>query len=81
MEKVLLQLDLHPTRIVEADKDLTKDAAVLTGRYGIAYADCFASALARKKSAVLVTRDPQFGMIEKKQKCTLSSWLYGQYES
>ncbi len=62
--KVLQQLDSYPIEIVVADKELTKDAAGLKGRHRIAYADCFAAALARKKKAILVTGDPEFRMFQ-----------------
>jgi ribonuclease VapC len=59
-EKVILQLDKFPIQIVEANKDLTYEAARLKGKYRIAYADCFAVALSVKLSASLVTGDPDF---------------------
>jgi len=71
---VLLQLSSYPIEIVGADKDLTKDAAILKGRYRIAYADCFAVALAGNKKAVLITGDPEFKMVEKKVEIL---WLPG----
>ena len=77
-EKVLLQLDSYPIEIVGADKDLTKDAAILKGRYRIAYADCFAAALAGKQKAVLITGDPEFGMLEKEVRIF---WLPGNRRS
>ena len=67
-EKVLLQLDSYPIEIVGADNELTKEAAVLKGTHRIAYADCFAAALARKKKAMLLTGDPEFEMLEKEAK-------------
>jgi ribonuclease VapC len=73
-EKVLLQLSSYPIEIVGGDKDLTKDAAILKGRYRIAYADCFAVALARNKKAVLITGDPEFKMVEKEVEIL---WLPG----
>ena len=59
-EKVILLLDKLPIQIVDANKDLTYEAAKLKGKYRIAYADCFAVALSAKLNASLVTGDPEF---------------------
>jgi predicted nucleic acid-binding protein len=40
------------------------NAAILKGRFPIAYADAFAAALARKYSCPLVTGDPEFRSVE-----------------
>ncbi len=63
-EQVLLQMRSYPIEIVNADIELTKEAATFKGRYRIAYADCFAAALARKKKAILITGDPEFRQLE-----------------
>ena len=59
-EKVILQLDKFPIRMVEVNKDLAYEAAKLKGKYRIAYADCYAVALSMKLNAFLVTGDPEF---------------------
>ena len=59
-EKVILQLDKFPIRIVEVDRTLAYEAAKLKGKYRIAYADCFAAALSSKLNASLVTGDSEF---------------------
>ena len=46
------------------DWELTREAARLKARYRIAYADCFAAALARQLGAELVTGDPEFRRLE-----------------
>ena len=51
---------LQGLEITEADKKLTLEAARLKARYPIAYADCFALALAKLKKAELITGDPEF---------------------
>jgi predicted nucleic acid-binding protein len=51
--------------IVDADWNLTLDAARFKARGGIAYADCFAAALSKRHSAPLVTGDPEFKRFEK----------------
>jgi ribonuclease VapC len=63
-ERVLLRLSSYPIEIVDADQDLTKQAAILKGRFRLAYADCFAAALAMKKKAVVITGDAEFKALE-----------------
>ena len=59
-ERVLTQFDKYPIKLIEADRRLTYEAAKLKARYKIAYADCFAAALASSLKALLVTGDPEF---------------------
>ncbi len=59
-EKVLTQFNKYPIQLVEADQGLTYEAAKLKARYKIAYADCFAAALALRLKASVVTGDPEF---------------------
>lgn len=54
-----------PIKLIEADLDLTREAARLKATKHIAYADCFAAALARQKKAELYTGDPEFRSLEK----------------
>ncbi len=49
-----------PITVVDADKDLTREAAKLKGAHSVAYADCFAAALGMRKRAKVVTGDPEF---------------------
>jgi ribonuclease VapC len=65
-EKVILQLDKFPIRIVEVNKNLAYEAAKLKGKYRIAYADCFAVALSVKLNASLVTGDPEFKKLQER---------------
>ncbi len=65
-EKVILQLDKYPVEIVEANRDLSYEAAKLKGKYRIAYADCFAVALSVKMNAILVTGDPEFKKLKER---------------
>lgn len=46
--------------MVDADWQLTRQAATYKARGGISYADCYAAALARLRQADLVTADPEF---------------------
>ncbi len=59
-DKVLSQFDKYPIEVVDVDRGLTRVAARLKGSVRIAYADCFAAALALKLNAPLVTGDPEF---------------------
>jgi predicted nucleic acid-binding protein len=54
-----------PITLVEANKELTHEAARIKAIKRIAYADCFAVALARLKKAELYTGDPEFKAVEK----------------
>ncbi|HEX9136718.1 MAG TPA: type II toxin-antitoxin system VapC family toxin [Nitrospirota bacterium] len=49
-----------PITVVDADADITIEAARLKGVHAVAYADCFAAALANRKKAKVVTGDPEF---------------------
>ena len=52
-----------PVRIEVPTADEIWDAAVLKGRYPIAYADAFAVALAQKYRCPLVTGDPELQVV------------------
>ena len=54
-----------PITLVEANKELTRGAARIKATKRMAYADCFAAALARLKKAELYTGDPEFRSVEK----------------
>ncbi len=54
-----------PITLIEADKSLTREAARIKTKRKMAYADCFAVALARLKKAELHTGDPEFKAAEK----------------
>jgi len=58
--EVLAGIDELPIDIVEVDRPLTLKAAHLKAVCPIAYADCFAAALAQTTNATLVTGDPEF---------------------
>ena len=61
-----------PIKLIEADKDLTREAARIKAIKRMAYADCFAVALTRIKKAELYTGDPEFKAVEKDVKVV---WL------
>ena len=54
-----------PITLVEANRELTHEAARIKATKRMAYADCFAVALARLKKAELYTGDPEFKAVEK----------------
>ena len=62
IEKLIQTL---PITLVEANKELTREAARVKATKRMAYADCFAVALARLKKAELYTGDPEFKVVEK----------------
>ena len=61
-----------PITLIEANKELTREAARIKAAKRMAYADCFAVALARLKKAELFTGDPEFKAVEKDVKVV---WL------
>jgi predicted nucleic acid-binding protein len=61
-----------PVAVIDADRELTREAARLKASKRLAYADCFAAALAKLRKAELYTGDPEFKGIEKEVKVV---WL------
>jgi predicted nucleic acid-binding protein len=61
-----------PITLVEANKELTREAARIKATKRIAYADCFALALARLNKAELYTGNSEFKVVEKEIKIV---WL------
>jgi predicted nucleic acid-binding protein len=59
-EEALSIIDQLPVEIIDADRYLTIRAARLKSSHSIAYADCFATALAIVKDAAVITGDPEF---------------------
>jgi predicted nucleic acid-binding protein len=64
-----LSIELVP---VEDDLRLVREAAKLKATKKMAYADCFAAALAKVRNAELVTGDPEFKEVEGEVKV---AWL------
>src|SRR2546427_12330553 len=50
------------------DLTLARQAAIFKATHNMAYADCFAAALAKARKAELVTGDPEFKPLEKEIK-------------
>lgn len=61
-----------PITLIEANKELTREAARIKATKKMVYADCFTVALARLKKADLYTGDPEFSAVEKDVKVV---WL------
>ena len=57
-----------PLTIVDANKDLTLQAARFKAVHKMSYADCFAAAVATKKKCELITGDSEFKEIENEVK-------------
>src|SRR4030067_3352570 len=54
----------YPIAIVEANKELTLQAAQYKATHKMSYADAFAAALAKNRKAVLVTGDKEFKTLD-----------------
>jgi ribonuclease VapC len=63
-QETLAYIDELPIEIIDANRAITLAAAHLKANCPVAYADCFAAALAQDKQAALVTGDPEFSKIE-----------------
>jgi ribonuclease VapC len=50
--------------IVDADWALTRQAAAFKVKGKVAYADCFAAALAKQRKTEVITGDPEFKQLE-----------------
>ncbi len=55
-------------QVQDIDWRLARQAANFKSRFPIAYADCFAAALAKLRDSELVTGDPEFKCLEKEIK-------------
>ena len=62
-QEALARIDELPIRVIDADREHTLVAAHIKARWSIAYADCFAVALAKLKGAKIVTGDPEFKQV------------------
>jgi predicted nucleic acid-binding protein len=73
-QDTLVRINELPIEIINADRTLTMAAAHLKMDCPIAYADCFAAALAHLKNAILVTGDSEFGKIKAEYKLRIE-WM------
>jgi predicted nucleic acid-binding protein len=63
-DKIINELRTLKIEFVDATWELTKQAAVFKTKGKIAYADCFAAALAKDRKAELVTGDNELKQVE-----------------
>jgi ribonuclease VapC len=57
-------LERYPINVIDADKEITIQAAQYKAFHKISYADTFAASLAYIKKAVLITGDKEFKTLE-----------------
>jgi hypothetical protein len=57
-----------PLTIVDADKEITLEAAGLKSIHPVSYADCFAAAPGIMKKAKIITGEPEFKLFGDKVK-------------
>ncbi|MFH1032737.1 MAG: type II toxin-antitoxin system VapC family toxin [Chloroflexota bacterium] len=73
-QETLARIDELPIEVINVDRILALAAAHIKMDCPIAYADCFAAALAQVKNALLLTGDPEFRKI--KPDCNVQiEWL------
>jgi predicted nucleic acid-binding protein len=66
--KILNDIAQLPLEIVDADLELTRNAAELRAEHKLPYSDCFAAALAVNRKASLATSDKDFAHVERRLK-------------
>lgn len=59
-DEAVFLIEQLPVTIVNADMEITLEAAGLKSLHPVAYADCFAAALGIRKKATIITGDPEF---------------------
>ena len=57
-------IDTFPIDIIPADREITRQAAMLKAEHALPYADSFAAALAKLRKGDLITADMDFKKIE-----------------
>ncbi len=62
-DAILDEIRTLSIEIVDADWPLTYQAAIYKARGGLAYADCYAAALAKLRQGEVVTGDPEFSRL------------------
>ena len=67
-DSIIAELRTLKIAFIDADWELTQQAAAFKAKGKIAYADCFAAAVARKFKADLVTGDPELKQVESEVK-------------
>jgi predicted nucleic acid-binding protein len=64
VHELLARIDELPIEIADADMAQVLSAAHIKANWPLAYADCFAVALAKSRDAIVVTGDPEFRQLE-----------------
>jgi len=67
-DETVNELEKAGLRVEEIDWELARLAAGFKARHRLAYADCFAAALAKREGAEVLTGDPEFRQLEKEIK-------------
>jgi len=62
-ERKHAEIKLLPIETVAFSDDIFWAAVKLKSQYAMSYADCFAAALVRREQAVLLSSDPEFGVL------------------
>jgi len=62
-ERKRAEISWLPIEVVAFSEPLFWAAVKLKSQYSMSYADCFAAALAMQEQAVLLTSDPEFGVL------------------
>ncbi|WP_019864548.1 type II toxin-antitoxin system VapC family toxin [Methylovulum miyakonense] len=62
-ERKRAEIKLLPIETVAFSDDIFWAAVKLKSQYAMSYADCFAAALVRREQAVLLSSDPEFGVL------------------
>ena len=63
-DSIMAAVDTLPINIISADRQMAMVAGEYKSRGGISYADCFAAALAKLNTAVVITGDKEFKEVE-----------------
>ena len=59
-QQYLILMEQLPVEVVDVDRRLIIEAALLKSRYALSYADCFAAALAQRENCPVLTGDKEF---------------------
>jgi predicted nucleic acid-binding protein len=70
--QIIKELRDFRIQFVDADWELTQEAARFKSKHKMSYADCYAAALAKNRKAELITGDKEFKVLEGEIKI---SWL------
>lgn len=63
-DRYIQEIKTMPIEVVDANWEVSRQAALYKARGGISYADCFAAALAKLHEAEVITGDKEFQILE-----------------